>query len=98
MSNTIYRYHNGDVLRLCHSNPLIPAGDYALLDVDDTVVMARLIHSARGTTISKKRVYVQITDMCLFEETGRTFHVQSGVNRTYFRNAGSYLQSAVAER
>ena len=97
MTKSIYRYNNGDVLHLCHGNPLIPAGDYVLLDVGDTVTMARLIRSARGTTVSRKRVFIQITDTCMFEETGRTFHIQPDEKRTHFRRADTCFQSASAE-
>ena len=71
MAEIIYRYKPGDVLRLCHGNPLISVGDYVLLQVGDTVAMAKLIHSPPCQTLSRKRVYLQITDLCQFEETGR---------------------------
>ena len=74
-----YRYEKGDILRLRHSSPLAPAGDYVLLSADDTVCLSRRIRSTRGHRISKKRVYMLITDLCMFVETGHKYRfVETG--------------------
>jgi len=74
MQNVTYRYRAGNILRLRHSSPLAAAGEYVLRSVDDTVCLSRLVKTARGRALSRKRIYLLITDLCLFEETGRNYH------------------------
>ncbi len=75
MAEITYRYHRGDLLCLHHGNPLAPAGDYALLEVGEVVTLARLVRTSRGQALSRKNLYLMITDLCMFEETGRNYHV-----------------------
>jgi hypothetical protein len=97
MAEIIYRYKVGDVLRLCQSNPLIPAGDYVLLQVGDIVTMARLINSSHNQSIAKKRVYLQITDLCLFVEIGSNYHEQIEIPVVKRRTHVEAFQMAAAE-
>ncbi len=73
MGQNTYRYHTGDVLRLRHTSPLAAAGEYVLRAVGDTVCLGRLVNTTRGRRISRKPVYMLITDLCVFEETGRRY-------------------------
>jgi hypothetical protein len=77
MRQVTYRYQIGDILRLRRNSPLAAAGDYVLRSVGDTVCLSRLVQTARGRQLSRKRLYLLITDLCLFEETGRNYHSDS---------------------
>jgi hypothetical protein len=74
MQQITYRYQVGDILRLRRSSPLATAGDYVLRSVDDTVCLSRLVRTARGRKLSRKPLYMLITDLCLLDETGRRYH------------------------
>lgn len=62
-----YRFHQGDILFLRRSLPLARAGDYVLLSLGDIVSLARLIRGHSGRVLSRKIVYLLITDIDIFE-------------------------------